>query len=135
MDTENSQKTILVVEDEQSLLQAVKIKLSQEKYTVSSAKSIETAKGSLASQKIDAVWLDHYLMGSGSGLDLVHFMKKKDSPYKNIPIFVVSNSTSPEKERSYLTIGANKFYTKSNFKLAAIVEDITTYLEQHDKPN
>jgi DNA-binding response OmpR family regulator len=133
--TDIQNKTILVVEDEASLAAAVKTRLQTEGYTVVSAKSFEIACEKLESETIDAVWLDHYLLGNKSGLDLVHFMKNESSPFKQIPIFVVSNTASQDKVRSYMKIGVNKYYVKSDHKLAEIIAEINKHLGGDDGSN
>ena len=82
--------------------------------------------------KVDAIWLDHYLFGKGNGLDFVTTIKQEGSKWKNIPVFVVSNTATPEKVNSYLRLGVNKYYTKADHKLADIIGDIQEYLESKD---
>lgn len=122
--TSTKNKTILVVEDEKPLLEAVHIKLEKSGFSVVTARTAEQAYGLLEDiPKIDAIWLDHYLIGKESGLDLV--VKIKDeSRYKNIPIFIVSNTASADKVRSYINLGVNKYYVKSNYRLDSIISDI-----------
>ena len=51
-------KTILVVEDEQNLLEAIERKLKKENVNVLTAKTGEEALAALEKQKPDLVWLD-----------------------------------------------------------------------------
>lgn len=129
-DTLNS-KVILVVEDERPLAEAIKTKLVISGCDVVTARTVEQALGYLKeSVKIDAVWLDHYLLGKENGLDFVAKIKEDGSQWKEIPIFVVSNTVSPEKVQTYLRLGANKFYTKANYRLDQIIGDIKDYLNK-----
>lgn len=122
-------KAVLVVEDERPLAEAIKIKLEKTGFTVVSARSVVQALDYLKDQvHIDAIWLDHYLLGQENGLDLVTQVKEDDSKWKNIPIFVVSNTATAEKVQSYLRLGVNKYYTKSNFRLDDIIKDIEDFL-------
>ena len=57
-------------------------------------------------------------------------IKEENSAWKNIPIFVVSNTAGDDKKHAYLNLGANKFYTKSNFRLDQIIDDVKATLEQ-----
>lgn len=117
-------RTILVVEDEEALSQAIGRKLEISGFKVVKARSIEEAvKGVKSCEKVYAIWLDHYLLGKDTGLDFV-IKLKEDSKCKKIPIFVVSNTASRDKVNSYLELGINQFYTKSNYKLEDIIEDI-----------
>lgn len=122
--------TILVLEDERPLLEAIKKKLELNNFTVVTARSVEQAEEYIKDiENVQAIWLDHYLLGKESGLDLVVRLKE-DEVSKNIPIFVVSNTASPDKIQSYVQLGVNKYYTKSNFRLDQIIKDIQEQLKK-----
>ncbi|HPS21202.1 MAG TPA: hypothetical protein PLO44_00095 [Candidatus Paceibacterota bacterium] len=60
----NTKPVILVVEDEMPLLQAIKIKLEKNNFDVVTARTIEQAINYVQDlDRIDGVWLDHYLLG------------------------------------------------------------------------
>lgn len=122
-------KTILVVEDEKSLLDAIEIKLTKSGFTVITARSYEEAIEALEKNQIDAIWLDHYLLGTQSGLDIVTTIKAAESKWKNIPVFVVSNTATSEKVQSYIHLGVEKYFVKSNFRLEEIICDINNCLD------
>lgn len=121
-------KNILVVEDERPLAEAIKTKLEKEGFAVVSAVSFKQAVEYLEDVKIDGLWLDHYLLGEENGLDLVAKIKNDDR-WKKMPIFVVSNTASAEKVSSYLELGIDKYFTKSDFRLDQIIQSIRTALE------
>ncbi len=130
---EKQNKTILILEDEKPLLEVIKAKFETEGFNVVTARSVDQALDYLKNGvKIDAVWLDHYLFGKGSGLDFVTKLKQDDRG-KNLPVFVVSNTVSPEKVKVYLKLGIVKYYTKVDFKLEQIVEDIKQFLKSGKK--
>lgn len=120
---------ILVVEDELPLLDAIKTKLSLSGFEVVTARTAEQAYAYLEDLDIKVLWLDHYLLGKDSGLDIVARVKG-DEKYKHVPIFVVSNTASPDKVQSYINFGVNKYYVKSDCRLDKIISDINTYLEK-----
>jgi DNA-binding NtrC family response regulator len=121
-------KTILVVEDERALNNAIRHKLESDGFKVVTARAASEALGYLQEgAKIDAVWLDHYLFGVQSGLDLVMNMNKIKA-WEKLPVFVVSNTVSPEKVKTYLRLGAYKYYAKVDNRLETIVGDIKTLL-------
>ncbi len=123
-------KTILVVEDEKPLMDAVKRKLEISGFYVVTARDVEQALGYLEDlEKVDLVWLDHYLLGKENGLDLVTKMKTEGSKWKNIHIFVVSNTATPDKVDSYLHLGVDKYYTKADYRLDDIIKDINLVFE------
>lgn len=125
----NNKKTILVVEDELPLQNAIKAKLESEGIDTVTARSVEQAMEYVNTMDIDLIWLDHYLLGKDDGLDLVEKIKTNDK-YKKIPIFVVSNTASNKKFQTYLSLGVEKYYVKSNCKLDCIVNDIAGYLNK-----
>lgn len=120
---------ILVIEDERPLIEAITVKLEKNGFEVVSARSVEQAMNYVQEGvKIQAVWLDHYLLGKGTGLDFVVGLKQNDA-YKSIPIFVVSNSGTADKQHAYLRLGALKYYVKSDYRLETIVKEIKEFLE------
>ena len=68
MKKNTAEKIILVIEDEIPLLNAIKIKLEKSGFDVVTARTVEQAWNHLQDIKnIDAVWLDHYLLGIVTG--------------------------------------------------------------------
>ncbi len=131
-----SEFTILVIEDELPLQDAIRIKLENNGLRVVTARSVKQALSYITElPTIDIIWLDHYLLGQENGLAFVATLKDPDSVHKNIPIFVVSNSVGQDKITSYIRLGVNKYYTKTDFSLAEIVTDIKEFVsESADQP-
>lgn len=123
-----NQRTILVVEDEQPLSDAISAKLTKSGYKVLVAPSVEEALTLLQNNNIDVIWLDHYLLGKESGLDLVAKIKEHDGEWEHIPIFLVSNTASLDKVNTYIRLGVKKYYVKSDHRLDEIIGDIEAYL-------
>lgn len=123
-------KIILVVEDEKPLAEAVSAKFKIKGFQVVTARAVEQAKNYVTDLKrIDAIWLDHYLLGKEDGLDFVAWCKGDDNKkFKTIPIFVVSNTASPDKVATYLSLGVKDYYIKANYKLEKIIDDIAEKL-------
>jgi len=133
MEQKNKRKTILIVEDERPLIEAIRSRLDKNEFDVLTARTVEQAKAYLEDiVEIHAVWLDHYLLGKETGLDLVHEMKGENAKWKHIPIFVVSNTASDDKVRSYLRLGVTKYYVKSEKRLDSIIPDIKAFLDGHN---
>ena len=125
----DNKKTILVIEDELPLLAAIRAKLEKSGFEVVTARSVEQAKNHAQDiEKIDVIWLDHYLLGKETGLDFVAWCKTDGAHCKHIPIFVVSNTASPDKVQSYLRLGAERFYVKADKRLDEIIADMNAYL-------
>jgi response regulator RpfG family c-di-GMP phosphodiesterase len=131
METTKRQHTVLVVEDEMPLMHAIMRKFEMSGYAVISARSVDQAFGYLENIKeISAIWLDHYLLGKKDGLDFVR-KAKANKATKSIPIFVISNTATPEKVEAYLKMGINKYYTKSDHRLDEIVTDVDKIIENN----
>lgn len=130
MNTMDKNKTVLVLEDEKPLLEAIKLKLEKNGFSVVTARSVDQAKQYTEDlEKIDVIWLDHYLMGKEDGLDFIAWCKKEDNvKCKFIPIFVVSNTASNDKVSAYLALGAEKYFVKANHKLDEIIKEISETL-------
>ena len=77
----------------------------------------------------DAIWLDHYLPGERTGLDLVAKLKSKGSKWRKIPIFIVSNTASNNNVKSYLRLGVTKYCVKAGHRLDEISSDIKSFLD------
>jgi len=126
------ENTILVVEDETPLQEAIKAKLLNSGFEVTTARTVGQALGVLEDVGgISVIWLDHYLLGKEDGLDFVAKLKNDDK-WKSIPVFVVSNTASPDKVKSYISLGVSKYYTKSDYRLDQIIADIKEFLDKKE---
>lgn len=126
--------SILVIEDERPLLEAIKAKLEHNNFDVVTARTVEQALDYLENEvATDAIWLDHYLLGEEDGLTLLAELKQEEGRWKNIPVFVVSNTAGAETVQSYLRLGVEKYFTKADNRLESIVNDISEYLHSEDR--
>lgn len=125
----SDEQTILVIEDELPLASAIRMKLEQSGFSVVTARSLAQTKEYLETiDTICAIWLDHYLLGRGSGIDIMEFLKSERSDWNNIPVFVVTNTASEDKQHRYMQFGVQKFYIKAQHRLDEIIEDIHAHL-------
>lgn len=121
---------ILLVEDERPLLNAIQAKLELNGLDSVSARTVKQAIDYLETlPTVDLIWLDHYLLGKEDGIDFVAKVKS-EKKWKHIPIFVVSNTATAEKKHTYISLGVDKYYIKSDHRLDAIVKDIKELLEK-----
>lgn len=118
-------KNILIVEDDFGISTAVKVKLKNSGYNLLSATSVEEAMELFKLNKIDLVWLDHYLKGKETGLDFIAFVKSNE---KDIPVFVVTNTASADEKYSYLKLGADRYYIKTNHTLSELVKEVEAFV-------
>lgn len=121
---------IMIVEDERPLSAIIQSKFEKIDFDTVTARSVEQALTYLDENiPVDVIWLDHYLFGSLNGLDFVAQLKSPDSRWKNIPIFVVSNSVSTDKIQAYLRLGVEKYLTKVEHPLDELVNDVKMSLQ------
>ena len=119
-------QSILIIEDEIPLAGIISKKFAKKGILTYVAKTTDEALDVLRSNSsVSAIWLDHYLLGSKSGLDLIVELKSSQSKWRDIPVYVVSNTATDTKQKEYLELGAEKFYTKSNYQLKEIVEEVS----------
>ncbi|MCX6779418.1 MAG: response regulator [Candidatus Magasanikbacteria bacterium] len=127
MTNQSNRPTILVIEDEESLLNAIATSLEGEGFQVIKSRIADQAWQYLKDVGlVDLIWLDHYLLGE----DGIYFTKRLrgDEKLKGLPVFVVSNSENPVKEKEYEELGVIKYYTKSENSLEKIISEIKKYL-------
>jgi DNA-binding response OmpR family regulator len=129
----DAKKKILVLEDERQLAMAVREALTERGFEVIIVATVEDGVHQLENlHHVDVIWLDHYLLGSENGLDFV--VKVKSHPeWKDIPIFVVSNTASSTNIRSYIELGVQHYYTKADYSIMQIIDDIKYALENVKK--
>lgn len=128
LDKTKSSPIILLVEDERPLIDAIKAKLELNGLDSVSARTVKQAIDYLESlPTVDLIWLDHYLLGKEDGLDFV-VRTKSEEKWKKIPIFVVSNTATAEKKHSYISLGIDRYYIKSDHRLDEIVKEIKELL-------
>jgi len=127
------ENTILVIEDERPLVNAVQTKLEKNGFIVTTARNVTQGLNCLQDiEGIDAIWLDHYLLGGESGLDFVAKLKSPSSKWKKLPIFVVSNTASSGNVQSYLRLGVSKYCVKAEYRLDQIVEEVKSFLKKSE---
>lgn len=120
--------TIMVIEDETLLLQAITKKLKLSDMDVLSCASGQQAVDYLKNldQLPDAVWLDYYLKDM-NGLAFMQELKMNPA-WENIPVLVVSNSASPDKVSNMLALGAKKYILKAEYRLDEIIAMIRDFI-------
>lgn len=125
-----SRSTILVLEDETLLLQAITKKLKLSGMDVISCATGVQAIDYLSNiaEMPGAIWLDYYLKDMNG---LLFMQKLKENPvWAKIPVIVVSNSASPDKVGSMLALGAKKYILKAEYRLDQIIDVVKEFIAQ-----
>lgn len=130
----NPTPTIMVIEDEELLQEAITRKLQSTGITVISFNNGKQALEYLtdATQLPDAIWLDYYLKDM-NGLEFMQGVKQNPK-LANIPVIVVSNSANLEKVHNMLALGAKKYLLKADYRLEEIIHTILEIIEKKTLP-
>lgn len=118
----SEQKTILVVEDEVALQDAIKIKLIKEGFIYVPAMTAEEGFLILEKQRPDFIWLDLLLPGMG-GFAFLEKLRQMPS-LRDLPVMVVSVSAGPEKIRRAFELNVVDYVVKSQYRLEDIIAKV-----------
>ncbi len=117
-------KKILIVEDEQTLLDAVTFELQEAGYNVSSATNGNEAVEKIKTENPDLVLLDILLPGK-NGFEILDAIKK-DEEIKAIPVVMLTNLSQEEDKNKGLDLGAQEYIVKSSIN----PEDISGMVQE-----
>ena len=120
-------KTILVVEDDLALQEAIKLKLEKDGINVWTAVTGEEALSILKDRKPNLVWLDIFLPKI-NGLEFLEIIRK-DSDLKDLPVVVVSVSGGMEKVNQARSLGILDYIVKSEGSLDIIIKRVEAFLK------
>lgn len=113
-------KNILIAEDEKPLSHALSLKLTRESFQVDIAQNGQECLAMAKVKKYDVLLLD-LMMPIIDGFQVLESIKS----FAHVPkIIVLSNLSQKEDEGRVLSLGASKYFTKSNISLSQIVEEI-----------
>lgn len=117
---------ILVVEDEEILLTALKEELGSGGYEVEGALDGFEGLEKTKSFKPDLILLD-LLMPKMDGMEMLQKLKT-DSEIRDIPVVILTNLSDYEKISEALSLGAMDYLVKANYKLEDLLDKVKTVL-------
>lgn len=118
--------SILVVEDEQTLLKAVTYALDEAGFNVSSAIDGDSAMEKVR-EKPDLVLLD-IIIPRKSGLEVLREMKA-DPALSDIPVLLLTNLSDDDSVSQGIALGARGYLVKSNYDLESVVAKVKEVLK------
>src|SRR3989338_10751075 len=118
---------ILIVEDEEFLLRAVKDNLESEGYAVTTATDGEDAMERIRKERPDLILLD-LLMPKRDGFFVLQEVKKNPE-WKLIPIIALSNLGGDAEIKKALSMGADDYFVKSQHPIEEMIYKVKDYLE------
>lgn len=119
---------ILIVEDEESLIRALKDNLEAEGYTVGTATNGEEAIKELQKQLPNIILLD-LLMPKRDGFYVLEEVKKNPQ-WKQIIVIVLSNLGGDQEIKRVLDMGADDYFVKSQHPIEEIIKKVKEYLKR-----
>ena len=121
---------ILVVEDDQFLISAYRIKLQKAGFEITVATDGVEALEKIKSQNFDLVILD-LIIPKIDGFGVLTEIRSQEK-YKSLPILVASNLGQMEDINRAIKLGANDFVVKSDTSLDALIEKIKKLISKND---
>jgi CheY-like chemotaxis protein len=116
--------TILLVEDDQSLIDIYTITFTHENFTVEVAHDGEECLQKVKTVKPDLILLD-IMMPKMNGIQALEKLKL-DEATKNIPVLMLSNIAESSQEARAIELGAEQYLIKSQYlpmEIVNIVKD------------
>jgi DNA-binding response OmpR family regulator len=113
-------KRVLIVEDERPLAHALELKLQHEGFETKVVTNGQECLDITSKQSFDIILLD-LMMPLMDGFQVLEKLNKR--PVKPV-VFVLSNLSQHEDETRALSLGARKFFVKSNTPLTVIVHEV-----------
>lgn len=125
---EKAPHTILLIEDEEPLIEALNLKLTHEGFRVVAATRADDGMHVLESEPdVSLILLDLMLPGA-SGFDVLEGLKANQKT-KHIPVVILSNLGQREEIERGKKLGAQDFIIKSDVRLEDIVRKVRSILD------
>lgn len=119
---------ILVVEDEEILLTALREELTQGGYETEGAVDGEDGLAKLKTFKPDLVLLD-LVMPKMDGMQVLKKLKEDEST-KDLSVVILTNLSDYERISEALSLGAKDYLVKANYSLADLLDKVKTVLSR-----
>ena len=121
---------ILVVEDEEILLTALKEELLSGGYEVEGAGDGEEGLVKAKSFAPELILLD-LVMPKMDGMEMLQRLKA-DSAIRDIPVVILTNLSDYDRISEALSLGAMDYLVKANYKLEDLLDKVKTVLARKD---
>lgn len=122
----NEQKSILAIDDDEALCNALDTKFSRKGYNVTVCKDGNEALKALENQKFDVVLTDLH-MPNKDGFAVLELMKKTMNV--ETPAYVITNLGTEQYCDKAIELGAKKCFIKSIVTLRDVVNVVDSELE------
>ena len=123
----SQQKTILVIEDEQTILKAISIALEDAGFKILTAIDGESGEETAKQHIPDLILLD-IILPRKNGLDVLKGLKAFEAT-KHIPIILLTNLSDTETVSQGVALGARGYLVKANYSLDEVVTKVREVLK------
>ena len=121
-------QSVLIIEDELTLRQALVMKLQKEGIDVFQAQNGEEGLEMAKTYRPNLVILD-IIMPKMNGLDVLKGIKS-NAGLLNIPVIVLTNLPEESARKKVEELGGNEYLIKSNIPIEELTDKIKSYLAQ-----
>ena len=121
-------KKILFIEDETTLQKAIGRYLEQEGYQIKNALDGDIGLKIAKKEKPDLILLD-IILPKKNGFEVLKELKE-DETTKDIPVIILTNLEGNNDVEKALSLGANTYLVKANYRLEEISNKIKETLNQ-----
>ncbi|MCK5016990.1 MAG: response regulator [Candidatus Peribacteraceae bacterium] len=125
----NAPVSILIAEDDTSLLEIMSMQLEKIGYEVRQSTNGKAAVKAIENNKPDILLLD-LLMPEMDGFEVLEYLKKKDI---HLPIIVLTNLGQEQNSEKTLQLGATECFVKSDTPLSVLGQKIERIVAKNRK--
>ena len=118
--SKENQKSVLVVEDETPIARALEIKMKRENLLVTCVANGNDALSALREQNFSVMLLD-LMIPEPDGFSILESLQNSDDLNRPNTIAVTSNLSQEEDRERVASLGAEKYFIKSNTSLNDLV--------------
>ena len=123
-----AKQTILIIEDEQTILKAIQIALEEAGFAVLTAIDGESGEKAAQEGKPDLILLD-IILPRKNGLDVLKGLKASDDT-RYIPVILLTNLSDTETVSQGVALGARGYLVKANYSLDEVVAKVKEVLKK-----
>jgi DNA-binding response OmpR family regulator len=122
-------KKILIIEDESTLLEAIERKLKIEGFQTITAMDGKEGMRKIETEKPDLILLD-IMMPVMDGFEVLEEMKRKEYLPK-IPVIIISNSGQPVEIEKALSLGVRDYLVKAEFSPDEVLNKVNNIIKKN----
>lgn len=119
-------KTILIIEDDDFVVKAYKVKFEKEGFNVAVALDGNEALAYLKKEPADLIILD-LMLPEINGFDVLATIRKNEK-WKKVPVIVMSNLGQEQDIKRCQALGISDYIVKSDIKISEVVEKVKSLI-------